>query len=155
MKDCKTVRDELVAFLDGESSSPAADLIRRHLGSCPDCQKEAELLAEVGESVSALPLLEPRGDHLDRLQTKLYRHQRLIWLRRAAVLVPLAAALLFALLLPYRETSDTMPPEATEIVRNLELLSNLECLENLPVLEVLEELEVLALLSEGEESGES
>jgi len=155
MDNCEKIRSELVAYLDGELSSADADSVRRHLETCVHCQEETKLLADVAESLSRLPVLKPRADYLGRLQAGIYRRERRIWITRAAVLAPLAAMLLWALLWPPGQMVETVPPEASEIVENLELLSNLDCLENLPVLEDMEELELLALLSEIEEPGGS
>ncbi len=154
MKECTEFKEQLVAYLDGELSPDAEELVKQHLEQCAECRREAELLAALGQSLEALPRIEPALHHLEPICARLYQHRRVVRLRRAAVLVPLAAMLLFALVLwlPRRES---LPPEAAEIVENLELLTHMERWENLPVLETLEELEMLSVLEEVEDLEES
>lgn len=65
---CETVREELVALLDGELDDAAAEAVRRHLQSCPSCEEERGALVATREAVDgrlarAVPV-ESRFDDL-------------------------------------------------------------------------------------------
>ena len=55
---CPGRRGDLAAYLVGALDPPAADAVRRHLGTCPACQAEYEDLVPV---VGWLALLSPPG----------------------------------------------------------------------------------------------
>ncbi len=48
---CESVREELVALLDGELDVAAAAAVRRHLQSCPSCEQERRALVATREVV--------------------------------------------------------------------------------------------------------
>jgi mycothiol system anti-sigma-R factor len=46
-RDCNETLRELETFLDGEMSSKELDVIRGHLGHCPDCLEAFDFHAEL------------------------------------------------------------------------------------------------------------
>lgn len=65
---CESVREELVALLDGELDDAAAEAVRRHLQSCTSCEEERGALVATREALDgrlarAVPV-QPRFDDL-------------------------------------------------------------------------------------------
>lgn len=154
--DCSKVRDELVAYLDGELKGGVSAQVGAHLERCPACKLEAERLSAAGALLDALDEIEPASDFTARAmqralssRTKKARSRfaiaRLLQgLFGAGRLIPAAAAAAVLVTLTLWLVAPTAEPPLTpveeEIVRNMEILENMELLEDL---EILREIELL------------
>lgn len=107
MNDCRDVRDNLSAWIDGEL--PAAELlaVERHLVACPDCRAEADDLRRVQLAVTKMPLpFLPRdmvvdiNRAIDADELVARRPVKPAW-RRPAVMGSLAAAAMVVMMLTY------------------------------------------------------
>jgi len=68
--ECKKALENLVTFLDGELDQELCGQIRRHLESCPACNKETQLLSKTGELLAKFPDLEPKEKVTREIQEK-------------------------------------------------------------------------------------
>lgn len=70
--DCRQIREELSAYIDGVLNEPLLQKVEAHLKACPGCAAEAEELREVVGMVRALgdiaPPAEFRGQVMARLR---------------------------------------------------------------------------------------
>jgi anti-sigma factor RsiW len=148
--DCGRIKEELLAYLDGELGENQAARVRKHLDLCPACKLQSSQLEAAGTVLDAIPEIEPAQDFTARTLKRAMNTQvepavsRLRLIRRLAP-VAAAAAVLIALTLwlvvPSGPISiEDLSPVEKEIVQNMEVLENLEILENL---EVLSDLELL------------
>lgn len=51
MKDCKTVRDDLKAYLDGQLPPASRLAVRLHLARCASCRKEMKAMEQIGKEL--------------------------------------------------------------------------------------------------------
>ena len=70
--ECNNVREELVAYIDGELSSMEACTIKVHLADCKECAAEHNKLKATVESTHKVEPLQPAGDWWKTLQERLY-----------------------------------------------------------------------------------
>ncbi len=57
--ECKGIKEELCAYLEGIVSPEEKRIIEEHLPSCPECRKNLADLKKAGELVKDLPEVEP------------------------------------------------------------------------------------------------
>jgi hypothetical protein len=75
--DCKAVRENLVAFVDRGLSPEQMREIERHLGECPDCEREHRRLAKFTTSlVELLEPLRPSRSFKESVITTVTTHER-------------------------------------------------------------------------------
>ena len=60
--NCKEVKPELVAYLDGELQDSIRSDVEAHLESCAACRAERENLASTLRSLESLPATEPSAN---------------------------------------------------------------------------------------------
>lgn len=70
--ECNNVREELVAYIDGELSSMEMHTIEAHLGDCKECAAEHNKLTTAIESTHKVGDIQPAGDWWETLQERLY-----------------------------------------------------------------------------------
>lgn len=73
MTDCNLIREELVAFLDGELEAARTREVATHLAACAACERERQALATAWQHLELLPGLEPRAGWLAEVEGKLLR----------------------------------------------------------------------------------
>ena len=100
---------ELISLsIDGETDSRQESMLRFHLNGCADCRRALEMSRALSGAVAALPDFTPppnleaavwsrlsQSDY-DASPLKARAGSRLVLLRRAAVIIPFAAMLIFA-----------------------------------------------------------
>jgi anti-sigma factor RsiW len=148
--DCSRIREELVAYLDGELGGSRAADVRKHIEQCPACKLRSQQLAAVGAALDEVGEIEPAKDFTVRVMQKALSAPALPAVSRLKIirrLVPVAAAAAVILVLTLWLVAPEGPPSVEnlspvekEIVENMEILENLELLENM---EILSELDLL------------
>lgn len=150
--NCKEVKPELVAYLDGELPDPVRSEVEIHLQGCAACRAERDQLAATLESLESLPATRPSEDFTrqfwERFQAarergfkaglaSLFKWPRPVWVGAAATACLLAVIIL---LLP-----EDRPVEKAEaaIAGHMDLFSDYETIKHLDVLEDLEYIEAL------------
>ena len=73
--NCENVRDELVAYIDGEPSPTQTGAITGHLAKCPGCHAESEKLRKVVEWTREAEPIQPTQDWWERLQERIHTFQ--------------------------------------------------------------------------------
>ena len=68
--NCKTVQNQLSAYLDREIAGDEMLAIRSHLHDCDACREEAEALKALKRMLTSSPVPEPPTDFADRLCAK-------------------------------------------------------------------------------------
>jgi anti-sigma factor RsiW len=68
---CEDVREDLVAYLDGELSDGARARVQEHVATCLACRREIERLTRLAAWVGALPRVEPAADFDERMWQRL------------------------------------------------------------------------------------
>ena len=145
--DCEKIRQELVAYLDGELGGGAADEVRKHLDRCPACRLEADRLSAAGGIFDSIGEIEPAADFTARVMRKALSAPEQpaasgLRIVRHLVTAAAAAAILIALTLwlAVPSSGPGLSPDEAEIVQNLEVLENMELLEDM---EMLSEMDLL------------
>ena len=69
---CDDVREELVAYIDGELSSMGKHTIEAHLADCKECAAERDKLKATIESTHKVEPLQPAQNWWEILQKRLY-----------------------------------------------------------------------------------
>ena len=69
---CNNVREELVAYIDGELSSMGKHTIEVHLANCKECAAERDRLRATIESTHRVETLQPAQNWWEILQERLY-----------------------------------------------------------------------------------
>jgi|WetSurMetagenome_2_1015567.scaffolds.fasta_scaffold42760_3 anti-sigma factor RsiW len=69
--NCRTVRDRLSSFQDGELSVSERDKVERHLSGCPSCREEFVRLQQTWEALNSLPELSVPPEFYRRVQRKI------------------------------------------------------------------------------------
>lgn len=145
--DCKRIKDELVAYLDGELGESAAAAVRGHLERCPACKLDLERLSAAGSILGEIRDIEPSADFTARtmrraLDAPQLRVSRSALMRRlvpaVAAAVVLVALGLWLLSPSGPESTESLDPVEMEIVENIDILENLELLEDLDLLSELD-----------------
>jgi anti-sigma factor RsiW len=171
MTGCDEIREQLIAYHDGELPAEARPGVEAHLLSCARCAREAALIREALERARALPVPEPPAAFWEEFEAAVRgriaalrpprrpawagvadRLQGLFLLRPVPVLAT-ATALAVGLIRTHRAPPDVPPPEALVIGEDLAIGQNLELLESLDLLEEIEVLERLDLLRHLERAG--
>jgi predicted anti-sigma-YlaC factor YlaD len=101
---CSQVRKKLSAFLDGQGTESDRTGIRRHLESCSECRQYADELQGVSDDFELIGYLDVQPYFLTRLKQRIADQEssrrmdwRLpIWVRRAALPVGAAAAIVLS-----------------------------------------------------------
>ena len=70
--ECNNVREELVAYIDGELSSTEINTIEAHLANCKECAAEHNKLTTTIESTRKVGNIQPAQDWWETLQERLY-----------------------------------------------------------------------------------
>ena len=70
--ECNNVREELVAYIDGELSSMEVRTIEAHLADCKECAAEHNKLTTTIESTRKVGNIQPAQDWWETLQERLY-----------------------------------------------------------------------------------
>jgi anti-sigma factor RsiW len=70
--ECNNVREELVAYIDGELSSMEVRTIEAHLAGCKECTAERDKLKATIESTRKMEPLQPAQNWWETLQERLY-----------------------------------------------------------------------------------
>jgi len=68
---CNDVREELIAYIDGELSSMGMCAIEAHLAECPGCTTEWEGLRKMTEWTHQMELIPPSLDWWEKLEERL------------------------------------------------------------------------------------
>lgn len=71
MMTCEDVREQMVAFLDGEAPPDAHAEVQQHLAVCPQCREDAESLRAASQLLRSLPPIKPSETWDLSLQRKL------------------------------------------------------------------------------------
>jgi anti-sigma factor RsiW len=150
--NCKEVKPELVAYLDGELQDAARSQVEAHLESCAACRAERDSLAATLKSVASLPATRPSSNLAEQFWTRfkearkkgfgagflaLFKWPRPVWVGAAAT-----ACLLAAVLLALPKDRPVEKSEA-DIAAHIDLFADYETIENLDILEDLEYIEAL------------
>lgn len=121
--NCNVAKAKLSALVDGELDGNGMIAVRRHLDSCPSCQREYRELRMVKTLMGELPLVEPPFGlenrliaALDRPKTRTFPLLRL-WVPATAAVA--AAVLTFAWLANVQEQPTVA--EATPVPSSFEL----------------------------------
>ena len=69
---CNNVREELVAYIDGELSSMGKHTIEAHLGDCKECAAEHDKLTTTIESTHKVGDIQPAQNWWKTLRERLY-----------------------------------------------------------------------------------
>ena len=69
---CTDVREELVAYIDGELSSMGKHTIEAHLAGCKECTAERDKLKATIESTHKVEPLQPAQNWWETLQERMY-----------------------------------------------------------------------------------
>ncbi len=148
MTACGSYREDLMVYLDLELTASARREVEDHLSGCAGCSRELERLRQLGDSLAALPQIEPSPRFTARFWARLARESdaRLaisrLWDRLSLPRLVLglggAAAVAAVALLLMRAPADPDPDwvivadsESYELLQegDLELLDVLEILE--------------------------
>ena len=70
--ECNDVREELVAYIDGELSSMEVRTIEAHLADCKECAAERDKLTTTIESTHKVGDIQPAQNWWETLQERLY-----------------------------------------------------------------------------------
>ena len=70
--ECNNVREELVAYIDGELSSTEINTIEAHLADCKECAAEHDKLTTTIESTHKVGDIQPAQNWWETLQKRLY-----------------------------------------------------------------------------------
>ena len=70
--ECNNVREELVAYIDGELSSMGKHTIEAHLADCKECAAERDKLKATIESTHKVRGIQPAQNWWETLQERLY-----------------------------------------------------------------------------------
>jgi anti-sigma factor RsiW len=150
--NCKEVKPELVAYLDGELPDPVRAEVEAHLGSCAACRAERDQLAATLESLAGLPATQPSANLAEQFWTRfqkarqkglrsgflsLFKWPRPVWVGAAAT-----ACLLTVILLALPKDRPVEKVDAV-IAAHLDLFSDYETIKNLDILEDLEFIQAL------------
>jgi predicted anti-sigma-YlaC factor YlaD len=103
--NCKSVQNQLSAYLDREIAGDEMLAIRAHLHDCAECREEAEALKTLKRMLTASPVPEPPADLADRLCATVFatrpadveRRERRVTLRVSLLTFGSVAALSMAL----------------------------------------------------------
>lgn len=105
---CDQISGELLARIREELPDASTREVEDHLRSCPECRRESEEIAVLGNLLMEMPGPEPAPDGFARIRQRIERDDRARRRRLPFLLLPLAAAAaaFVAFLLP----SSTFPP---------------------------------------------
>ncbi len=70
---CNDVREELIAYIDGELSSMGMRAIEAHLAGCPECTTEWEGLRKMTEWIHQMESIPPSPDWWEKLEARLHQ----------------------------------------------------------------------------------
>ena len=70
--ECNNIREELVAYIDGELSSMEVQTIEAHLADCKVCAAEHDKLTTTIESTHKVGAIQPTQNWWKTLQERLY-----------------------------------------------------------------------------------
>jgi anti-sigma factor RsiW len=73
MTDCNLIREELVAYLDGELDDACTREVAAHVAACEACERERQALATAWQHLELLPGLEPRAGWLAEVEGRILR----------------------------------------------------------------------------------
>lgn len=68
---CNDVREELIAYIDGELSSMGMCAIEAHLAGCPECTVEWETLRKTTEWTHQMAAVQPSPNWWEKLEERL------------------------------------------------------------------------------------
>ena len=176
MSACETIRDDLVAYLDGELPADQAAGIRAHLEACAACRKESSALESSWRALESLTAAQPEVgssrtlalEILDAVSREDARISRPWGTRQLVAALAMAAAVLLVLSIawpwatpalqePVSTASSSTGPVVAPVIgsgtesqvavsNQAEILAQQELLENLDVLEDLDLLVFYELL---------
>jgi predicted anti-sigma-YlaC factor YlaD len=111
---CKTYRQKLSAYLDGELDTTQTELLEAHLASCAECASMRDKLARVGEDLDMIRFAKPHDDVLDKYESHVFTkiERGVAW-----VLLSISAAILGGAALFFVARDFFMSAEAPFIVR--------------------------------------
>jgi anti-sigma factor RsiW len=97
--NCQNVQGHLSGYLDLSLTAAQMAAIETHIGSCPPCREDAELLRETIQQLRSLPMVETPLGFSQRVMSHVYEAQAEsgFWRRLALFLTPRAAGPAFAL----------------------------------------------------------
>ncbi|MBI1928883.1 zf-HC2 domain-containing protein [Candidatus Poribacteria bacterium] len=70
---CNDVREELIAYIDGELSSMGMRTIEAHLAGCPECTTEWERLRKMTGWIHQMESIPPSPDWWQKLEARLHQ----------------------------------------------------------------------------------
>jgi hypothetical protein len=76
MRNCRNIRWELSAYLDGELTPPQRTEVEAHLASCTHCQQALLEMKTLVSGVGALPKLQPAPRFLAEVRRKIARAEK-------------------------------------------------------------------------------
>lgn len=122
--DCKKIRRQLSAFLDGALSPAEQERSARHIAHCPACRRELAALEHLTRTIADVPREEVPDGFGRRLSARIDAEtHRAKWMRRLfvplkvklplqfAATAALAVAIFFLVTPPLREKGETPPPQ--------------------------------------------
>ena len=168
--NCQEIKKLIPLFLEDGLDASEVQLVRGHLSTCLDCQKEKELYERSWDVLEKWEDIELTPGFVSRFWTELSVrtpwHEKVMVAckeslsskRFAPALVTLSIVIIVGILsfrnysFNVQETNNllaTLSPEEVEMVEHMELAQNFEIIEYIELLEdmdVLEDLDILDVL---------
>lgn len=86
MKDCKSIRIKLSAFVDNELTIEEELKLKQHLGKCAKCMRELEEMKGVWNLIGKIDDIEPSPYFWDVLHTKLLSQRKSLFVKLVEVI---------------------------------------------------------------------
>jgi anti-sigma factor RsiW len=122
--NCEEIQAQLSDYLDRSLDGTQKDIVEKHLGACPICREEAELINETMGEVAALPWIDPPLGFTQRVmaqvcdvKTQPGYWQRFSWALRQNLPIQVTALVMIGILGMYliikenpQDSSTSLPP---------------------------------------------
>jgi anti-sigma factor RsiW len=153
--NCKDVKPELVAYLDGELNDSIRSKVEAHLENCTACRAARDALASTLKSVENLPATQASANLAEQFWTRfqkekakgskpgffsLFRWPRLVWVGAGISACLLVVALLALPKNPPVEKADAAIASHIDLFDDYETIKHLDILEDLEYIEALDEV---------------
>lgn len=141
---CTDIRDDLVAYLDGELDPRQATLIQEHLADCSECRSIGDQHRQVWQLLDHYPPVPAPAGFLDRILARVRLSRgpvRVPGLRMGGLWIAAAAVLLVVLIpfgldvvRPHVSGGPDLSAEEMEAALDMDMLENIEVLHAMDVL---------------------